>query len=115
MTVTISSWGDSAGTMAWLDIPPCDYSTSCSSSSAVFSSMYVVDGSITSDGGGHHHGNKAAKVAVPIIIFLVVLPAALVGGWIGFRKYKHKDIIPSSLEMKMFYAETIGKLMLKFH
>jgi len=29
MVLTMSYWGDTASTMSWLDIPPCDYNTNC--------------------------------------------------------------------------------------
>ncbi|KAH3759028.1 Endoglucanase EG-1 [Pelomyxa schiedti] len=41
MTLVMSSWGQYASDMAWLDIPPCDYSTNCNNGNAVFSSLSI--------------------------------------------------------------------------
>lgn len=41
MTVAISSWGDAASSMEWLDSPPCSIFTSCSYGTGAISSLHV--------------------------------------------------------------------------
>jgi len=42
MVVTFSYWGSDAGTMSWLDIPPCDYSQNCDPNQSVtFSNIQI--------------------------------------------------------------------------
>eukprot|EP00456_Euglypha_rotunda_P058223 TRINITY_DN4833_c0_g1_i11.p1 TRINITY_DN4833_c0_g1~~TRINITY_DN4833_c0_g1_i11.p1 ORF type:complete len:308 (+),score=12.98 TRINITY_DN4833_c0_g1_i11:95-1018(+) len=42
MTLYYSYWGSDANTMSWLDIPPCDYSTSCTGGSATISDIVQI-------------------------------------------------------------------------
>jgi hypothetical protein len=41
MTLYYSYWGSDANTMSWLDIPPCDYSTSCNGGPATISNVVL--------------------------------------------------------------------------
>jgi len=41
MTLYYSYWGSDANTMSWLDIPPCDSSTSCTGGSATISNVVL--------------------------------------------------------------------------
>ena len=59
------------------------------------------------DGGGG--GNKAARIAVPIIVFFVIIPGALVGGWVVVRKVKKQPLIPEKDEVKDFLGKVKEK------
>jgi len=41
MTLYYSYWGSDPNTMSWLDIPPCDYSTSCNGGQATISNVVL--------------------------------------------------------------------------
>lgn len=63
-------------------------------------------------------GNKAAKIAVPIIVFLVILPAAVVGSWIVFRKVKQKPLLPQREDVdfvKNFVSNKVDTVKGKLH
>ncbi|KAH3745892.1 hypothetical protein Pelo_12697 [Pelomyxa schiedti] len=69
--------------------------------------------------GGGGGVNVAAAVAVPIVL-LVVIPAAVAGGWVGFRKLVvKKPIIPDEISVSSFKegskeAATVVKEKLPF-
>ena len=41
MVLVFSSWGDSGGTMSWLDVPPCNGGSNCNNGAATFSNIAV--------------------------------------------------------------------------